>query len=91
MQTSTALSSLLPGLDQILKNDPLYLEKYVDTAEASEITGIPVPTLETWRVRGGGPSYAKLPRACRYKRRVLLEFMAGRERRSTSDEGQVAA
>ena len=45
----------LPAFADILQAHPGWLDEAVPTAEASRITGEPVPTLETKRVRGGGP------------------------------------
>ena len=58
------------------------------TAEVAFLLGVTVRTLETWRLRGGGPRYIALGhRTVRYRRRDVLAFMQARERRSTSDPG----
>ena len=80
--------SPLPGLPEILKDNPAWLDEAVNTAEASRITGIPVCTLHTWRSRGDGPPFLKLGRkSVRYQRRTLFEWMAARQRRNTADKG----
>ena len=83
--------SQLPGLSDILRDDPLYLDAAVNTKEAARITGVPIATLETLRCRGGGPVFVKLNKKVRYTRRALLEWLASASRSSTSDSGTVAA
>jgi hypothetical protein len=82
--------SALPGLDQILASNPGWLDEAIDTIEASRITGRPVSTLETLRVRGGGPLFIQQPgsRAVRYRRRDLFAWTAAGLRTSTA--GRVA-
>jgi hypothetical protein len=76
----------LPGLAEILKGNPAWLDEAVDTAEASRITGLAVATLNTLRSRGGGPIFIKVgQRAVRYQRRQLLQFLSERCRCNTSD------
>ena len=81
----------LPAFADILQANPGRLDEAVPTAEASRITGEPVPTLETKRVRGGGPVFLKLGKSVRYTRRACFEYLATRRRTSTSDSGQAAA
>ena len=81
----------LPSLTDILQANPGWLDEAVLTAEASRITGEPVPTLETKRVRGGGPVFLKLGKSVRYTRRACFEYLAARRRTSTSDSGQAVA
>ena len=81
----------LPSFADILQANPGWLDEAVDTREASQITGEPVPTLETKRVRGGGPVFLKLGKSVRYTRRACFEYLAARRRTSTSDPGQAAA
>lgn len=55
------------------------------TAEAAEYLGVCVAYLESARVKGGGPRYAKIsPRIVRYRRTTLDEWVASREVDSTS-------
>ena len=81
----------LPSFADILQDNPGWLDEAVPTAEASRITGEPVPTLETKRVRGGGPVFIKLGKSVRYTRRACFEYLAARRRTSTSDPGEAAA
>ncbi len=87
------ISSLpaLPSFANILQDNPGWLDEAVPTAEASRITNEPVATLETKRVRGGGPVFLKLGKSGRYTRRACFEYLAARRRTSTSDPGQAAA
>ena len=81
----------LPSFADILQDNPGWLDEAVPTAEASRITGEPVATLETKRVRGGGPVFLKLGKSVKYSRRACFEYLAARRRTSTSDSGQQAA
>ena len=80
----------LPAFADILQANPGWLDEAVPTAEASRITDEPVSTLETKRVRGGGPVFLKLGKSVRYTRRACFEYLAARRRTSTSDSGQAA-
>ncbi len=80
----------LPAFADILQANPGWLDEAVPTAEASRITGEPIPTLETKRVRGGGPVFLKLGKSVRYTRRACFEYLAARRRSSTSDSGEAA-
>lgn len=61
-------------------------------AEAAYLTGLSGRTLETFRLRGGGPPFVALcRRAIRYRRRDLLAWIDARVQRSTSDPGPAAA
>ena len=86
----TVAATQLPELAEILKENPGWLDEAVVTAEASKITGEPVATLETKRVRGGGPEFIKLGKSVRYTRRACFEWLAAGRRRSTSDAGAAA-
>ncbi len=84
-------ASALPAFADILRDNPGWLDEAVDTPEAGRITNTPVPTLETLRVRGGGPVFLKLNKRVHYTRRALFEWLAAGRRTSTSDPGQGAA
>ena len=81
----------LPAFADILRENPGWLDEAVPTAEASRITGVPVASLETMRVRGGGPVFLKLGKKVNYTRRACFEHLAARRRTSTSDPGEEAA
>jgi hypothetical protein len=56
------------------------------TAEAAEYLTVCVAQLETLRVKGGGPRFARLsPRIIRYRREALDAWVASREVGSTSE------
>ncbi len=80
----------LPALADVLQANPGWLDEAVYTREASRIVGEPKSTLETKRVRGGGPVFLKLGSSVRYTRRACFEYLAARRRTSTSDSGQAA-
>jgi|GEM_PF-2382417 len=71
------LLNYLPHLREILLRHPDWLERAVDTKQASQITGIPVTTLVSLRSKGGGPRYIRPAgtRICRYFRRHLYEWL----------------
>ncbi len=88
MQTPPA--SPLPTFADILKENPGWLDELVDTHGASRIVGEAVKTLETKRVRGGGPEYVKHGKLARYTRRACFVYAAAGRRRSTGDTNQAA-
>lgn len=58
------------------------------TAEAAYVLGLSPRTLESMRLRGGGPPYiAVTSKAVRYRRGDLEDWIASRRRLSTSDGG----
>ena len=58
--------------------------------EAARYLGLSARTLESWAVRGGGPRMLKLGSRVVYRRRDLDQWLAARERASTSDRGAAA-
>ena len=77
-------STELPSLAEILKENPGWLDEAVDTREASRVTNSAESSLETMRVRGGGPIFIKLGKRIVYQRRALFEWLAAGRRSSTS-------
>jgi predicted DNA-binding transcriptional regulator AlpA len=70
-----------------IPNDP---ESLLMPIEAAHVLGLSPRTLETWRVRGGGPRYVRMSsRMVRYKRADVLDWAAERTRQSTTS-GQKA-
>ncbi len=65
-------------------------DKKFSRPEAARYLGISARTLEGWAVRGGGPRMLKLGSRVVYRRRDLDEWLAARERASTSDRGEAA-
>lgn len=53
--------------------------------EASPLVGLKVSTLQKLRVSGGGPRFAKLGRAVRYREEDLEEWLTARVVSSTSE------
>lgn len=82
-------TSFPPSLFQIvaeaLMANPGWLDEAVDEDEASRVTDTPSATLQTMRVRGGGPPFVKRGARVSYIRRDLFEWLTARRRRSTSD------
>lgn len=58
------------------------------TAMAAEYVGLSPATLETMRVRGGGPVFVKLGARVVYQREDLNRWLEERKRKSTSDPGE---
>ena len=61
--------------------DPHQLLRETDTAE---LICQSVRTLQKWRVAGQGPSFYKIGRSIRYRRREIIEWIDSRRRTSTS-------
>ena len=57
------------------------------TRQAAERLGLSPRTLERYRVTGDGPEFVKMGHAVRYMAGKLNEWLEGRTRRSTSDDG----
>ncbi len=81
--------SHLPGLHEILSNNPGWLDEAIDTQAVSRLPGIPVCTLTTWRCRGGGPRFLKLGKAVRYRRRAVFDGMKSSEAPYVDREGVI--
>ena len=64
-----------PEIEDILQDNPGWLDEAIDTPSVSRLTGVPVCTLATWRCRGG-PPFLKLCSAVRYRRRTVLRWLA---------------
>lgn len=78
----------LPNIEDILQNNPSWLDEAIDTPSVSRLTGVPVCTLATWRCRGGGPPFLKLGSAVRYRRRTVLRWLAECETAQSNTRGQ---
>jgi hypothetical protein len=63
----------------------------VDVKGASRVLGIPVPTLNGWRSRGGGPRFAHCGRGVRYPVAELHRWLADRVVGSTGEAAARAA
>ncbi len=75
-------------LDALLSTaDP---DALLTEGQAAQLLNLSIRTLQAWRLRGGGPAYLKLGRSVRYCRSGLMEYIAARQRKSTSDPGRAA-
>ena len=69
-----------------LARDHDYLDRLIKEAEAAQFLGYSVRALQNWRVRGGGPQFAKVSsRSIRYRRRELILWAEGRLVSNTSE------
>ena len=59
--------------------------------EAAKILSMKVSTLRRWRWSGEGPKFIKVGAAVRYDPQTLKDYLAERERTSTSDPGPQSA
>lgn len=59
--------------------------RYANTSATSAYTSIPISTLETLRVRGGGPTFIKTGKKVLYDLNDVDEYMLQRKQISTSD------
>ncbi|MFN0263968.1 helix-turn-helix transcriptional regulator [Tepidamorphus sp. 3E244] len=62
-------------------------DTYLKEGQVAELLGLPVRTLQSWRLRGGGPEFYKIGRSVRYKRADLEEWLASRKASSTASVG----
>lgn len=90
MDNSTTPTTL-PSFAAILADHPGWLDEAISTKEASRIVHEAVPSLETKRVRGGGPAFIKRGKKVSYTRRACFEYLRAGHRTSTSDPGEEAA
>ena len=61
--------------------DPLLIPE-----ETAERLGVSIRTLARWRVEGGGPKYAKIGAAVRYRSSSIDAWIEAHEVGSTSEE-----
>ncbi len=57
----------------------------LDEHETAELLALSVRTLQSWRLRGGGPIFHRLGRAVRYRRQDLEAWLATNAMRNTSE------
>ena len=60
-------------------------EKLLDEKEVANSYGLSVRTLQSWRVKGGGPVFCKLGSRVRYRPSDLDDFLRARARVHTSE------
>lgn len=68
----------------ILKDDESS-DRYLSVEQASELTGMSVAWFRRGCWSGDAPPHIKLGRAVRWKRSILIAWMDGQERQTTSD------
>lgn len=56
----------------------------LDTRGAAQLLLCSVQTLESQRLKGGGPPYSKIGRLVRYRRAALVDYLKAHEVISTS-------
>lgn len=67
---------------------PEHPDALLFTAEAAFLLGLSARTLESLRLRGGGPTFiAVTSKAVRYRRRDIDAWVSAHRRLSTSDPG----
>ena len=64
------------------------MEALLDTSAAAAFLGLRKATLETWRWRGQGPKFLKVGGRVRYRLADVDEWLASRQRNSTSDHSE---
>lgn len=62
-----------------------YFSQLLTTQAAARLVGLSPRTLETFRVRGGGPAFVKLGGAVRYEPKALQDWIDANRAASTSD------
>jgi hypothetical protein len=67
------------------------LDVSLNENQAAEFLGLSVRTIQTWRVRGGGPRYCKIGRSVRYQRADLAAFRQSHLVGSTAETRAKAA
>ena len=60
-------------------------KEYVDTKNLEALTGISASTWSKRRLTGDTPPFVKVGKSVRYHVPTVREWMAGRQRRSTSE------
>lgn len=56
-------------------------------AQAADFLNVSVRTLQSWRVKGGGPLYGKIGRSVRYRQSDLNTYVEENLTTSTSEAG----
>lgn len=60
-------------------------DRLLSETEAALHLGCSIRTLQSWRLRGGGPRYSKVGRLVRYQSGDLAAFIEAGARRHTSE------
>jgi predicted DNA-binding transcriptional regulator AlpA len=62
------------------------IERLLKPKEAAEFLRVSLSWLAKARMRGDGPPFVKVGRSVRYSEAVLIQWMRGRQRLSTSQQ-----
>ena len=79
---NTGIWKVLQSVES-LPTDPDALFK---EPQAASFLAVSERTLQSWRLRGGGPVFIRAGRAIRYRRRDLLDWIEANAATSTSSE-----
>ena len=60
-------------------------DRLLSETEVALCLGCSIRTLQSWRLRGGGPGYSKVGRLVRYRTSDLAAFVEAGARRHTSE------
>ena len=60
-------------------------QEMLNEDDAARFLGVSVRTLQSWRVSGRGPVYAKLSRSVRYSKKRLEAWIEDNTQRHTSE------
>ncbi len=63
-------------------------ENLLNEKQAAKVLTVGTRVLQSWRVRGFGPTFLKLGRLIRYKQSAIDSWIEGQVRQSTSDKGE---
>lgn len=64
-----------PSYDELVERNPCFFDEAVSAKEAAEIMGTTPGALSMLRHRNIGPSYVRIGKAIRYRRRDLVEYL----------------
>jgi hypothetical protein len=67
------------NLQQVLRENPSWLDEAVPDKEAARLRGKTTTALAIERTRGLGPDYIKDGRTVRYTRRAIFEYLAAHQ------------
>lgn len=72
-----------------LHTEARHRNEYFDSQALADELGISRRTVESWRVKGGGPTFVRIGHLVRYRREDVAAWLESQTRRSTSDPGPV--
>ena len=68
-----------------------WIKRRLTEIEAAEVLHVSPRTLQTWRIKGGGPPFKKFGAAVRYDPDTLVAWDRDQTRNNTSDRGPLPA